>query len=259
MTTFFYKKKQYILPSHFEELSSSQFIRISDLLYKGGNQLICYTKALWILTGFSRLKFRLINPDLVNRLLDHVKWIFDENKTVKQLLPKYKGFYGPVDNFDNLKMKELHFSEIYFRQIVTENDQPALDKFVAVLYRQAKFSYNKKLDPDGDLRVPFNANEIEYFSKKIERWPISIKHAIFLWYDSCRKELIKNNPLVFSAENSGFESQFDTGIYGLMRSLAGEKLGSLSNIEEMYVHTAMLELGLLREEEKYIEEKMAQS
>ena len=241
------------MPDSFEELSGKQFIHIGELKYNGGDELECQLKAFRILSGISRWKLRVMNSDMVARCLEFVKWVFEKKATTVQLLPVYKKRYGPAGGFDNLKMKEFHFSERYYNELVYENKEESINDLIAVLYRKTKRWYNTKLDKDGDRRIAFNSNEVAYYAKKIARWPEGVKQSIFLWYHTCRQELIDNNPLVFAEPSKGFESQFDTGLYGMMRSLAGEKLGSVADIEEMYVHTAMLELGLMKEEEKYIE------
>lgn len=251
-----------MLPDSFEELSSDQYIQIADILFQGGDTLECYTKALRILAGMSRISFMLMDPEMVDRCLPFINWVFETKKVITQLLPEYKGYHGPVSDFDNLKMKEFHFSEMYYGEVMAQPLNPLkgtledpINKLTSVIYRQGKFRYDRKMNPDGDVRIPFNANEIEFNSRIIHKWPDAVKHAIFFWYHSCRQQLIDNNPLVFTEPGDNYTSQFNTGLYGVMRSLAGDKLGTIDKIEDMYVHTAMLELGLLKEEEIRIEEQ----
>jgi hypothetical protein len=193
--------------------------------------------------------------------IEHIDWVFDEKKVItKQLIPSYKGYHGPTSEFDNLRMKEFHMSERYYKEIVNEENEDveaSLNNLVAVLYRPGKRFYNKKKDKDGDIRIDFNHNKLPYYSKKIARWPVKVKQAIFLWYGGCRQQLEDNNQLVFKTPSAiDFESQFDTGMYGVMRNLAGDKLGTVKEIEEMYVVEAMVEIGLIKEEEQYFESKM---
>jgi hypothetical protein len=261
MIELIYHKGRMQLPESFEDLSGKQFIGISKLLFTGGDVLRCKVQALKILCGLSPFKFAFLKAEVISRAIEYVDWVFDEKKIItKQLIPSYKGYHGPISNFDNLRMKEFHMSELYYREMVSqENPAPdaSLNNLVAVLYRPAKWFYNKKRDKDGDIRMAFNENEIAYRARKISRWPEKVKQAIFLWYGGCRQKLEEDNEAAFRDDSgSSFESQFDTGMYGVMRSLAGDKLGSVEKIEEMYVHTCMLEIGLIKEEEKYFEEKM---
>jgi hypothetical protein len=255
-----YLKRKLILPSSLEQLSAKQFIEVAAILFTGGDELKCQVKVLKILSGISSFRFVLLKPEVINRAIEHLNWVFQETNVTKQLIPCYKGYHGPISGFDNLRMKEFHMSEMFYRELVSENPDNAnesLNNLVAVLYRLPKKGYDKKRDPDGDIRIDFNHNELPFYSKKIDKWPLKVKQAIFLWYDGCRQELIDNNPMVFKEPSvSDFESQFDTGLYGVMRSLAGDKLGPVEKIESMYVHTAMLEIGMIKEEEKFIEQKM---
>lgn len=252
-----YHKGKIHLPESFHECSGKQFIKLSELLFDGGEKIKCEVKALKILSNLSSVRFALMKAEVISRAIEHVKWVFEEKQITKQLIPKYKGYYGPASDFDNLRMKEFHMTEMLYRELVSgKDDGEALDQLVAVLYRLPKKWYKKKLDPDGDIRIKFNHNEIPFYAKKISRWPLNVKQAIFLWYDGCRQQLIDQNPMVFKEPSlSSFESRFDTGLYGVIRSLAGEKLGPVEKIENMYVHTAMLEIGLIKEEEKFIDQK----
>ena len=188
-----------------------------------------------------------------------MKLVFEKEASGQQLLPVYKKYYGPAADFDNLRMKEFHFSENYYGELTTDADNDeALNNLVAVLYRPAKKKYDTVKNVDGDIRIHFNHNETAYHAKQIARWPEAVKQAIFLWYHTCRMELIDNNKTAFSVPDDGYTSEFDTGIYGMMRMLAGDKLGSITAVEEMYVHTAILEVGLLKEQEKIMDEQMKQ-
>lgn len=246
------------LPESHNEITGKQLIQLAPLIFWGGEEILCKVRAFYVLSGISMFRFLLMGPNNIDRCLPYIEWVFKEKPGTKQLLPKYKGHYGPASDFDNLKMKEFHLSELYYSQVIQEeNNEGAIDSLIAVLYRKGKKNYDEKRNPDGDIREDFNHNELPYHASKIAKWPNEVKQAIFLWYDACRQQLIDANPLVFKEpSNSSFQSQFDTGLYGMMRSLAGDKLGPIEKVENMYVHTAMMELGLIKEEEKYFEEQM---
>ncbi|MGN6293760.1 MAG: hypothetical protein ACTHMV_13535 [Chitinophagaceae bacterium] len=201
----------------------------------------------------STFRWKLLKPLVIEQAIEHMNWLFEGFRITRQLIPEYGGMYGPSGDFDNFKMAEFHFSEQYYRELKEGGD--SLDKLVGVLYRPGKSGYDRRRDPDGDTRIPFNENLITWSAKKISRWPNAVKISIFIWYDSCRQALEENNPLVFKVD-SEYESQFDTGMYGIMRSLAGDKLGPVEKIEQLYVHHAMMEIGLIREEQEFFEKKI---
>jgi hypothetical protein len=235
-------------------------MRLAPLLFSGGDQVRCEVQALRILSGMSWFGWSLLDADIISRAMPHVQWLFKEIHITEQLIPSYKGYHGPAPDFDNLRMKEFHLTELFYRGTITkdkEEEQEALNHLVAILYRPAKKGYDKKRDPDGDIRQDFNHNELPYHTSIVSKWPAEIKQAIYIWYDSCRQDLIDQNPMVFKEPSlHSFESQFDTGLYGMMRSLAGEKLGTIKEIENMYVQTACLEIGMMKEEEKFIDEQI---
>lgn len=246
------------VPEYADELTPTMFIGLAPLIYQGGDEVACKVKALRVVSGLGVYRWMRLSAEVINRCLPFIDWIFDPKsplKITRQLIKGYKGLYGPAAGFDNLRMSEFHFAEQHYKEMV-EGDDSAIDRLVATLYRKPKPGYNKKMDPDGDIRIAFNVNKVAYYANKIAKWPNKIKQAIFLWYDACRQELITNNPLVFKDRGIDYISQFDTGLYGMMRSLAGNKLGTITDIEQLYVQTAMLEIGLMIEEEKYIESEL---
>lgn len=256
---FYHKKKCLHLPDNLDELSPHQYLGIANLLYDGGNEIACKVKALRILSDISKIRLLLIPSEKISRCLEYVDWIFEAMNITKQLLPSYKGYYGPADELDNLKMKEFHFSEHFYHRHLIDKDETALDKLIATLYRKPKsfFKYDRKKNIDGDLREPFNLNLVEKHAALISRWPESVKYAIFLFYDGCRQQFIDDFPMIFKEPvKSGYQSQYNAGLYGMMLNLAGEKLGRIDQVEEMYVPTALLTLGMMKEQERFFEEEM---
>ncbi len=241
-----------MIPESADELSGKDIIAIAGILHSQANQLSASLKALRILSGMNKLKFYRLSGDVKLRCLEHVQWLFDELEITVQLLPKYKKYYGPSDELNNFTLAEFHFAERYYSDHLA--DQPgALEKLIAVLYRKGKLAYDEKLNIDGDIRMEFNANVIDYYSLKVAKWPMEVKWAILLFYDGCRKKISDDNEAIFSGGDGSGDP--GTGMYGVMRGLAGPKFGDLEKVEKMYLHTALLELNLMMEEQAAIEAK----
>ncbi|OLY92290.1 hypothetical protein SAMN05444008_11556 [Cnuella takakiae] len=255
------RKGRLLMPDNFEELTPKQAIALAPLMFEGGDEEKCKALAVKILAGLGLISFKLLPAEVLTKALPYTDWLFEHKPFTCQWIPEYRGYHGPAADFENLRMKEFHFSELHYRVLVSDGpDDSAINNLVAALYRPAKKGYDRRRNPDGDIRVPFNHNEMDYHAAIVAKWPESVKQAIFLWYDGCRTTLIDNNPKVFKEPVvNGFESQFDTGLYGMMRSLAGERLGPVDRIECMEIKQAMLELGLIKEEEEYYESQMAQN
>lgn len=243
--------KSITIPESVEEMTGRHLIALATILSQKKNKLAASVAALKALAGIGRLKYFFLDPEVKFFCLEHIQYIFEDLKITAQLIPRYKGFHGPKGQLENFTLSEFFFSEIYYADFVNAKpgDFSSLHKLVAVLYRHAKKKYNTKLDKDGDIRIEFNANTVNYFAAKVARWPIGIKHAILMFYDGCRQKIKNNNPNIFGEGGS----DNGTGMYGLMRGLAGAKFGEMEKVEKMYLHTALLEINLLIEEEQRIE------
>lgn len=251
MVTLLYKKKEYNIPSEYNELTGEQLIKLAPLLHAGAAiDIVCKLKVLQILMGMSTARFYFMSLDLRDRALNYIHWIFEKNTLTKQLLPCIKGYYGPKAYFDNLTLEEYHCAEIFYSDLIQEKDEHALNKLIAVLYRKPKsLFYNQQKDPSGDIRTPFNEHEIEYWAKKINSWPVSVKQAILIWYDGCREHLISLYSLVFTPDANSTSESDTRGMFGVMRQIAdGSKYGQFDQVKKMNIHTALLEMEQLIKE-----------
>jgi len=245
--------KSFLLTESAEELTGKQFIQLAGLLHQEyTTQLQADLAAMRILSGMSKFKFYFLPADVkirtLERALETMEWVFDKISITKNLLPVYKKYYGPSEELNNMTLAEFHFAEQYYSQLKGEN-YDALPYLIATIYRQSKPGYNKSLDTDGDVRQKFNSNVVEYHAKKISKWPKAVQYAILIFYDSCRDKIAKDNKEIFSGSGEGD----GLGMYSVMRGLAGPKFGEIEKVEEMLLHNALLELNLIREEEKELE------
>jgi hypothetical protein len=252
MRWLYFKKKHVTIADNWNELTQKQYISIakilhSDVLSDDAKML----SALQVLLKYSTIRFLLLEEDFIVRCLPHVTWIFERDNITAQLIPKYKSFYGPAGEFDNLIGKEFHCTEIAYQEVIRNNDAEALNRLCAFLYRPKKHSYDMRVNKDGDVRVLFNPNECLYHAQRVRRWKPEVKQAILLWYDGCRQMLVKSYPLAFGKgkENGNYYE----GLFGMMRSIAGEKYGTLEDVENLYVHTMFMEIVACKKEEREME------
>lgn len=255
MIEILYDKKSWgYLPENYNELSGWQLIEIADLFLQKNDPLVTALKALRALLQMNAIKFQLLPVELKTNLLPHISWVFEKNGLTEQHIPFFNGWFGPASEWNNLTMAEWNACEIFYAQIAdrsTVNGQQsteegsALDNLVSVLYRPPKKNYDRKRDPDGDCRIPFNANEIPYHAKKYIRfWPLKTKTAILIWYDGCRQYVAKTYD-VFSRADSSSQTE---GMFETMRALCGEKYGDFEKVEKLNVHVALRELELMKQE-----------
>jgi hypothetical protein len=243
MTTFTFRNKKYgPIPDSYNELSGKQLIALMKMFERKLEVEVAKLEALRILLGMSTFWFVLLSADSKNRMLPYVEWVFDKNTLTKQLIHFYNGFIGPKKEFDNLTVAEFHFAEIFYRELVHEKNEAALDKLVAVLYRNPKLKYNHKVDSDGDARIRFNANEVDYYSSEyISHWRKEVKLAILMFYDGNRQYLLELYDDVFQGDKGEENSD---GMFGIIRGLSGEKYGDIDKVERLNIHTALNEISL---------------
>lgn len=254
MQLIFYEKKKLAIPSIWEELSGKQLKRLAVLLHSGKEKEETAIRALHILSNKNLIRFWLLPLDLRFRALPFVEWI-NKQELICQLLPEVKGFYGPCSDFDNLTMVEFHYSEMAYCQLVKNKEERFLTELISALYREKKHGYDNARNEEGDCRKPFSHGLFEYGQQKIDRWPTATKLAILLWYDGCRQNLVNEYPAIYPLKTESGENQFE-GMYKMMRSITGDKYGTMEQVEKLGVHTAHLEISCMMEEQAQMQKEL---
>jgi hypothetical protein len=255
-----YNNKIYVIPDNWNELSGKQLIKVAGYLNgKNNNPELVELKILKALMCVSAFKFGYLSNDLKARLLPYIQWIVeDANTLTENTLYCYrknifsKKLYAPEKEFNNLRMVEFHYTEVAYKFLRETDDIDYLNELVAILYRQGKTNYDFNRNVDGDVREAFNDAVIEQNKKIVSKWPLAVKQAILLWYDGCRQLLIEDYPLVYSGKKS--TENYYAGLYNMIRSVAGEKYGTMDKVEQLTVHTAHLELTCIIEDAQRLEE-----
>ena len=206
-------KKTYQMPETWNELTGKQLIRIAHILFKDEKSYNEKVFLLKVCLGISdrafinwgylpkwlseSLFFKKIEVLLfLDRSLYMVDFLLQENQLTKQLLPRIVHwfgadvFYGPADNFENIKMNEFCFSEFHFLEYKNTQNFEALVNLAATLYRPSKKWYNKNKNTGGDIRVRFNENLTKEYSKYIRHFSEAQLKAMLIWYMGCRLELV---------------------------------------------------------------------
>jgi hypothetical protein len=239
-----FKHQVYVVPDEWNEISPRNYLKLMKVFYSEyGNDrgLLMLFRAL---LGIPWWKFfQMRTPNLMSAAEDATAFLFEPNTLSKNLLPEYRGYAGPADHLSNVKMGEFCYAEYFLGGYNKTKEIHYLDKLVCTLYRPKKnrWKYDRKKNVDGDLRVPFNANTIGYYERKVAKWPMYAKQAILHFYDGAREEKIRSNPKVFD-KNSGEESLY--GLWSVMRSIARSgHMGDLDKVPEQYVDTVLMELN----------------
>ena len=249
LITLISEKKQYTIPSSYDELSGKQLIGLADVFLRLYDTEETMLRALKVLMGKSLFRFCMIPMDGRFRMLEHIQWVLDKQVSCRQLVPAFrknifsKTFVGPCGEFDNLTIAEFHYAERFYKQMVKANESgedqhEPLNYLVAVLYRLPKDGYDFELNSEGDGRREFKANELGHFAKQISKWPPRVKFAILMWYSACRDMLVEMYEPVFG----GGEEDDDEGMFGIIRGISGPVYGSIDKVEHLNIHTALAEI-----------------
>lgn len=245
MTIIELNKKLYNIPTTWNELSQQQLLQVMDCLFVhqySGEQ--CILKLLKILCNMNYFQFFRTKVSEMEEYLYLTSFLLEERANLtKQLVPCWEGYYGPSDEFGNLLMVELTFSDNLFLQWCEDrSDVKKLNKFISLIYREPKDSYDFILNPDGDARSEWNQNISEWSGENvINKWPMNVKMAIATWFDGCRCMLVDDNDEVFGGA-SGEASKY--GLASVMMNVAENgALGTFNEVEKQNVHTVMMHLN----------------
>jgi hypothetical protein len=236
-----------VLPSEWNELSQKQLIALANIKHNEKEPVEQLIKALHVLSGMGTIKFMLLPKDVIVNASEQARWVFEENTLTSQLIPMWGNCYGPESHFDNLQMHEFNHAEMAYQELVSTQEPEYLDRLVAILYRQGKDGYDHERNADADHRIPFKYGDITWHMGIVTRWPENVKHAILLWYDGCRMELIKAYPKIFK-QSGGNDQNLYEGLFSLMHSVAGEKYGTFDEVENSYVHKILMALNIMLDE-----------
>jgi hypothetical protein len=248
-----YNKKLYFIPSTWNELTAKQLFAITHLLHTNYTPEYKEYLLLKAMLGFGNLRYAFLPNDAKYRMMPFVEWIANKEEVLTELpFNCYSKnifsskLFAPAKAFENLTMLEFHYTEVAYKFLIETDDEKYLNELIAVLFRHKKENYDTAKNSDGDCRIAFNPNEIDYRVKIVKPWKLSVKQAILLWYDGCRQTLIKDYAEVYSGTSEG--SNYYAGLYTMIRSLAGDKYGTIDKIEQLNVITAHLECSILLEE-----------
>ena len=253
------------IPSCWNEVSKAAYPYLASLYL--AKHLDKYQKTVGAFLLFckepcnkSKLERQLL-PEEMYELLPLVDWVFDKVDLTINLIPVLSELYwhiwryntkhllGPDDGLKNLRFAEWILADTFFCDYSLSQYDDAyrdelLNKLVAVLYRpRGKGDDYTPGKPTyrGDQREKFNDANIDIRAKQVARVPKYIRQAIYLWFASCRQQIIAQYPKVFDADEedknknsllSGF------GWFGIYDDLRGDpKFGGPDRLEEEFVLT----------------------
>lgn len=168
--------------------------------------------------------------------------------SVKCLINKVLKYYGPEDMMQHSNFFEYRTAHGYFREFINDNDETALNKLVATLYRPKKkflFIRRKLKNFSSDLRQELTSDtnplRLEKRAMKIGKLPFPVKYGILLFFYSIEKQMRSGKLIIDGNEcdmNILYEGHEDAenekypgiGLPGLLFTMAETKV--FGNVKE---------------------------
>ncbi|MDR6565457.1 hypothetical protein [Chitinophaga ginsengisegetis] len=251
MITVIYKGHEYRVAESWDELSGKQFLEIISILLSSQQGELAELKILQVLLQVSARFICKIPADQLTGIMHLVRGFQEDMQLTRQLVPFIKvgkKLYGPAAAFENMTAAEFHFADMHYQEWKATGADEALSMFLAVLYRPVKQKYDVEKDPDGDRREKFNANTTAFYSRYTSRLSRGVMLAIIFQYESWRRQMEENYKDVFNHQ-SDHVSNIQAGWFGVFRGVAGDgKYGEMEKVEQIPIHTLLLELQFLIEE-----------
>jgi len=206
------KLKRYI-PADLSECDPQQYMDMCELIFHYQNDAINYDE-LRIHAAYKLMNMKPSNKTnqdeekfsniyLVSELIDDFFDIDEKGlKVIKQYyihnpVPKFKPLWktldGPSDSFMNMTFGEYTDALRLFHDFHATGDMEILKLITALFYRPKKsFLFLKKRleNYDGDMRQPYNSNNLEARAKTLNHAPIGFVYGFYLLFASFQKYLI---------------------------------------------------------------------
>lgn len=249
MTVIEIKNRLFSFPQIWDELTQRQAREVWKVLCGGYSIEQANMQFVRILSGCGWFRFFRAGAAEISQYFYLCEFLIKTTNLTRQLLPEYRGLYGPSSNFDNLRMNEFAFSQNYY-EAYRDDDRniDALNRLVATLYRAPGGD-----EKDGDIREPFSEAVMLKTVETVAGWPFYIREMIYFWYGGCLEQLMDQYNDIFTGQGG---TPALHGIVSVMRNVAKDgTYGDFSKVELMYVKMFFLELRESRHEASQIEKQ----
>jgi hypothetical protein len=258
-------KQKILYPSKWEEVSGDQLVQLADIMHSEISTAEALTRILIVLMNMRKqsLKIRfqwafIVTYEFKYDCVKSAEWVLQNDfDCTDQKLPVIKnkgkkGFslFGPLMECRGLVFIEFIEADMAYLDVRKHYDDKvkrleALDLLTVILYRDRNKEMPKSggrnglNDWNGDPRVPYNTNILDYRIKEVKDMPIGYKYAIFLFYHACHMHLEKQNPNIFKKADAESEGNEGGNWASALKSLAG---GSI-NVDKMMAVNASFALS----------------
>lgn len=164
-----------------------------------------------------------------------------------------ENFYAPADALDNITLYELATTFSHFEEYIRTKEEIHIDNLLATLYRPSKpeSEHNKRSGYEGDRRLPLLKHE-STVAQRVERMrllPRPTKQLILFWFASCRQQIIRAYPNIFTQSEGEEQGGNDYGWSGVLMNLS-DGLVHLDSISQQNYSNALVYLSWLEDQRK---------
>jgi len=172
-----------------------------------------------------------------------------------------KKYYAPADGLGNLTIYELAAAFSRFEAYLATNDERHALELLAILYRPPKLATKDNLESafEGDIRLPYRKREGTTAQRVplMATLPLLARRVILFWFASCRAQIVRQYPKVFSAP-AGEGDAPGYGWGGVLLSVAGGPAG-LEAVADQHYSNVLTWLSMKAEEADELERRLAKA
>ena len=235
------------------ELPRRQLLRVVVLLYsRHENELQLRFKLLAVLLQVPLATVvSLFTPEQIIQLKWLTDFVLGELTLTAQALPWLRRprtwfhplpprWWGPRENFRNLRLLEFIFADAYFVAYARTAEPTWLDQLVAVLYRPQRRPYRPRaVAYGGDRRQDYNPVHLAARAAQVAHLPLATKLAVLTWYRGCRLQLERDYARVFTPAHEQAAAQSSDGWAHVAREMSGTIFGTLEQTERSLVRDVL--------------------
>ena len=203
------RNKTLYLPENLEECDTRQYIEMCALIYRYNKKEIDLetfkVQAIYQLLNLEPTETenkeheedKLSNIYMLTDAIDlffepdpesdnvQIK-LYHTNNHIPKLKPLWRTYYGPTDQFRNVKIGEYSDAINLYLEYEQTRDENLLYLILAIFYRQKKQIFKKASD-DGDIREKYNEATVDERAKTLKILPIGYAYGFYLFLASFHK------------------------------------------------------------------------
>jgi hypothetical protein len=199
------------IPEHLGECSASQYIDMCNLVFRQITNQITFDElkvhGIYYLMNMKHSKkvneeTELIKYSNISALADLVESFFEDGEENQKIIKQYyinnpiykitgavKNYYGPTDEFNNVKFGEYVDALSHFADFHATRETRYLFSLLATFYREKKILSSNVEDFTKDIRIKYNPERVDELAKAFEIQNIGVIYGFYLLFASFQKYL----------------------------------------------------------------------